>query len=112
MSGCPKCCKLVKKPAIVLNARLNLNFMPKIANFSVVLPPPSMVGVEPSENTLLLPERCTFFVPKQWESAAAVIVYEAGTGKVVALHEDRPGVLSFAVEVSVNYIARAKAALA
>ncbi len=84
----------------------------KIANFSVVLPPPSMVGVQPSENTLLLPERCTFFVPKQWESAAAVIVYEAGTGKVVALHEDRPGVLSFAVEVSVNYIARAKAALA
>ena len=83
----------------------------KIANFSVVLPPPS-TGVEPSQNTLLLPERCAFFVPTQWESAAAVSMYEAGTGKTVALREDRPGVLSFAVQAGVNYIARAQAALA
>ena len=84
----------------------------KIANFSVFLPPPPTAGVEPSQITLLLPERCAFFVPKQWESAATVSVYESGTGKAVALREDRPGVLSFAVQPSVNYIARAKAALA
>ena len=80
----------------------------EIANFSVVLPQPP--GVEASQKALLLPERCAFFVPKQWEGAAAISVHEAGTRKAVVLREDRPGVLSFAVRAGVNYIARAKAA--
>lgn len=84
----------------------------KIANFSVVLPSSSSADDEASQKTLLLPERCAFFVPNQWKSVAVILVHEAGTGKAVALHEDRPGVLSFAVRPSVTYIARAKATLA
>lgn len=67
-----------------------------IANFTVILP-----HVETTQP--LLPDRCVFFVPRQWSS---VVVHEHATGKAVALRKDRHRVLSFAVQHSVTYMAR------
>ena len=72
-----------------------------IANFSVTLPASLAAEAQP--------ERCAFFVPEQWASAAAVAVQEAASGVAVPLREERPGtrVLSFAVRTGVEYVAHA-----
>lgn len=76
----------------------------EIANFSVTLPASSILGADTAQ-TVVLPKRCTFFVPKQWESADAIVVREGVTGTAVEVREDRPRVVSFAVRANVTYIA-------